>query len=100
MPAWLKQVVDEKGWPTRSMVGSDGASAASYIAQHAKLDLGFPGEGVGTAAGRGESGRGGFWPVRHAQGPGVAPTGQAAGLRHPVPGTTRTTAYRFSRPGT
>ncbi len=41
MPAWLKQVVAEKGWPTRSMVGNDGASAAFYIAQHATLDPAF-----------------------------------------------------------
>lgn len=39
--AWLKKVVAEKGWPTRSMVGEDGSKAAFLIAQHATLDPGF-----------------------------------------------------------
>lgn len=39
--AWLKKVVDEKGWPTRASVGEDGAKAAFLIAQHATLDPGF-----------------------------------------------------------
>ena len=39
--AWLKSVVAEKGWPTRSMVGAEGASAAFYIAQHATHDPAF-----------------------------------------------------------
>lgn len=38
---WLKKVVAEKGWPTRSMVGEDGSKAAFLIAQHATLDPGF-----------------------------------------------------------
>ncbi|MBD7923497.1 hypothetical protein H9658_16235 [Xanthomonas sp. Sa3BUA13] len=39
--AWLKKVVAEKGWPTRSMAGEDGSKAAFLIAQHATLDPGF-----------------------------------------------------------
>ncbi len=39
--AWLKKVVAEKGWPTRSMVGEDGSKAAFLIAQHATLDPSF-----------------------------------------------------------
>ena len=39
--AWLKKMVAEKGWPTRSMVGEDGSKAAFLIAQHATLDPGF-----------------------------------------------------------
>jgi len=39
--AWLKKVVMEKGWPTKSMVGEDGSKAAFLIAQHATLDPGF-----------------------------------------------------------
>lgn len=32
--SFLKRVIAEKGWPGRSMVGSDGATAAFLIAQH------------------------------------------------------------------
>lgn len=39
--AWLKNVVAEKGWPNRSMVGEDGSKAAFLIAQHATLDPAF-----------------------------------------------------------
>jgi len=39
--AWLKIVVAEKGWPTKSMVGRDGANGAFLIAQHATSDLEF-----------------------------------------------------------
>ncbi|UKE67820.1 hypothetical protein KM547_19580 [Xanthomonas translucens pv. phlei] len=39
--AWLKKVVMEKGWPTKSMVGEDGSKAAFLIAQHATLDPTF-----------------------------------------------------------
>ena len=38
--AWLKGVVASKGWPTKSMVGPDGALGAFLIAQHAS-DLEF-----------------------------------------------------------
>jgi hypothetical protein len=39
--AWLKQVVASKGWPSISMVGEDGASAAFLIVQHADADPEF-----------------------------------------------------------
>lgn len=39
--AYLKGVVDEHGWPTRTMVGVDGASAAWILAQHADRDPEF-----------------------------------------------------------
>lgn len=39
--AWLKNVVNEVGWPGRSMVGEDGASAAWLLAQHADRDPAF-----------------------------------------------------------
>ena len=39
--AYLKVVVDELGWPTRTMVGVDGASAAWILAQHADRDPEF-----------------------------------------------------------
>jgi hypothetical protein len=39
--AWLKKVVAEKGWPTKSMVGREGALGAFLIAQHATTDLEF-----------------------------------------------------------
>jgi hypothetical protein len=37
----LAQVVAERGWPTRTLVGSDGATAAWVIAQHSDLDPAF-----------------------------------------------------------
>lgn len=39
--ARLKAVVDEYGWPTRSLVGDDGAIAAWCLAQHADHDVAF-----------------------------------------------------------
>ena len=36
-----KRVVDEKGWPTYSAVGPDGADAAWLIVQHADADISF-----------------------------------------------------------
>jgi hypothetical protein len=38
---WLKQIVEQRGWPTISMVGSDGASAAWLLVQHADADIKF-----------------------------------------------------------
>lgn len=38
---WLKQTVDKQGWPTNSLVGSDGANAAWLLVQHADADLKF-----------------------------------------------------------
>jgi hypothetical protein len=35
---WLKTVVDEFGWPGKSLVGSDGANAAWLLVQHATHD--------------------------------------------------------------
>ncbi len=39
--AWLKEIVDESGWPTYSEVGVDGGDAAWLILQHADKDPGF-----------------------------------------------------------
>lgn len=39
--ARLKAIIAEYGWPTRSMVGEDGASAAWLLAQHADRDPEF-----------------------------------------------------------
>ena len=39
--AWLKQVVENHGWPTRTLVGNDGASAAWLLVQHADADRKF-----------------------------------------------------------
>lgn len=39
--AYLKGVINEHGWPTRTMVGVDGASAAWILAQHADRDPEF-----------------------------------------------------------
>jgi hypothetical protein len=38
---WLKQTVEKQGWPTNSLVGSDGANAAWLLVQHADADLKF-----------------------------------------------------------
>jgi hypothetical protein len=39
--AWMKGVVDKHGWPTRDLVGADGALAAFLLVQHADLDPAF-----------------------------------------------------------
>ena len=39
--AWLKGVVESRGWPGRSAVGTDGANAAFLLVQHADRDTGF-----------------------------------------------------------
>ncbi len=39
--AYIKKVIDEHGWPGRSMVGDDGALAAFLLVQHAASDLAF-----------------------------------------------------------
>lgn len=40
-PERLGEIVAEHGWPTRSLVGDDGATAAWAIAQHSDLDPQF-----------------------------------------------------------
>src|SRR5690606_30750870 len=45
--ARLAEIIDEHGWPTRSLVGEDGASAAWLIAQHSDLDVGFQERALG-----------------------------------------------------
>jgi len=37
----LTEIIDEYGWPTRTLVGDDGATAAWLIAQHSDLDVDF-----------------------------------------------------------
>ncbi|ROO63098.1 hypothetical protein EDC02_5112 [Micromonospora sp. Llam0] len=37
--ARLAEIVSEHGWPTRSLIGDDGANAAWLLAQHADHDL-------------------------------------------------------------
>ena len=39
--AELKRIVEQHGWPTRSMVGNDGAEAAWLLVQHADRDVAF-----------------------------------------------------------
>ena len=38
---WLKGVVEKHGWPTNTLVGTDGADAAWLLAQHADADPKF-----------------------------------------------------------
>ncbi len=37
----LAEIIDEHGWPIRSLVGTDGATAAWLIAQHSDQDMEF-----------------------------------------------------------
>jgi hypothetical protein len=39
--AWLKEMVERRGWPDRASVGEDGASAAFLLVQHADRDTAF-----------------------------------------------------------
>ncbi|ACM20415.1 hypothetical protein Geob_2060 [Geotalea daltonii FRC-32] len=39
--ARIKQIVEQYGWPGRSLVGKEGADAAWLVAQHAVLDTAF-----------------------------------------------------------
>jgi hypothetical protein len=39
--ARLREIIDEHGWPTFDLVGTDGATAAWLIAQHADFDVAF-----------------------------------------------------------
>jgi hypothetical protein len=39
--AWLKGIVEERGWPGKSMVGVEGSHVAWLMAQHADADLDF-----------------------------------------------------------
>ena len=55
--ARLEEIIAENGWPTEAMVGSDGASAAWLVAQHADFDVEFQREvvalmGVAVTAGQ------------------------------------------------
>jgi hypothetical protein len=38
---WMKEVIEKHGWPGKSLVGDDGASAAWLMVQHADLDKPF-----------------------------------------------------------
>ena len=38
---WMKQIVENRGWPTRTLVGNDGASTAWLLVQHADADPKF-----------------------------------------------------------
>jgi len=48
--AWLKQVLAEKGWPTISTVGRDGAAAAWLIVQHSDRDPAFQSDALALMA--------------------------------------------------
>jgi len=55
---WLKQVIAEVGWPTKSLVGSDGSHDAWLLVQHADADPAFQRECLElltAAAGRAEA---------------------------------------------
>ena len=58
---WLKQVIREHRWPGSSLAGTDGASAAWLLVQHADADPAFQRQCLDlmtTAAGQGEASRG------------------------------------------
>ncbi|MGQ0431596.1 MAG: DUF6624 domain-containing protein [Microthrixaceae bacterium] len=48
----LKEIIDDHGWPGRSLVGRSGAHAAWLIAQHATHDPAFQRRVLGLMAGR------------------------------------------------
>ena len=55
---WLKQVIATHGWPGKSLVGPDGASAAWLLVQHADADPAFQRQCLGlliAAAAAGEA---------------------------------------------
>ena len=57
----LREIVAEHGWPTQTLVGDDGATAAWAIAQHSDLDPEFQREMLrlmGATAAIGEADRG------------------------------------------
>ena len=39
--AWLRQIIAERGWPGKTLVGADGANAAFLFVQHADRDTAF-----------------------------------------------------------
>ncbi|MBX3432863.1 MAG: hypothetical protein KF847_06060 [Pirellulales bacterium] len=39
--AWMKQVIENHGWPTAGLVGKEGAKAAWLLVQHADQDVSF-----------------------------------------------------------
>lgn len=39
--AWLRQIIAERGWPGKILVGADGANAAFLFVQHADRDTAF-----------------------------------------------------------
>jgi hypothetical protein len=39
--AWLRRIVDHRGWPSEKLVGEDGAHAAWLLVQHADADPAF-----------------------------------------------------------
>ncbi|HSK96274.1 MAG TPA: DUF6624 domain-containing protein [Euzebyales bacterium] len=43
----LAEIIDERGWPTRDLVGADAATAAWAIAQHSDLDVEFQERALG-----------------------------------------------------
>jgi hypothetical protein len=45
---WLKDIVEKHGWPTNTLVGKDGASAAWLLVQHADADPKFQRRGALT----------------------------------------------------
>ena len=48
--AWLKTVVAERGWPTISLVGEEGANHAWLLTQHADMDPAFQREALSLMA--------------------------------------------------
>jgi hypothetical protein len=57
---WLKRLIDERGWPGRSLVGADGAHDVWLLVQHADADPAFQRrclDLMALAADRGEASR-------------------------------------------
>ena len=48
---WMNEIVERQGWPTKSLVGPDGATAAWLLVQHADADPKFQRKCLGLMTG-------------------------------------------------
>jgi ATP-dependent Clp protease ATP-binding subunit ClpA len=89
---WLRAVIDEWGWPGRSLVGEDGANAAWLIAQHSDHDPAFQRTCLDhlTAAARGDASQSNLAYLTDR----VLEGARQAGLRHAIHRTGRTALGR------
>jgi hypothetical protein len=63
----LKEIIEEYGWPTRDLVGKDGADAAWAIAQHSDLDPEFQAEALELIRAAAEDGQASWGNVAYLE---------------------------------